>query len=81
MNTYLVWRYLGHGKNRYEWSGCGFWTRISDEAMLPIWQVRAPSLREAIRYTAAQWRFRQMSQLKQQMSKLQPCNEPPEVVQ
>ena len=76
MNTYLVWRYHKQGyqyrDNNKTWGGCGFWSPISDEALYPVWQVRAPSLREAIRYTAAQWRFRQISRA---------CNEVPEVVQ
>ena len=63
MNTYLVWRYDKKGHqyraNNKTWGGCGFWARISDEAVYPVWQVRAPSLREAVRSTAAQWRIRQ----------------------
>ena len=62
MNVYLVWRYnkQGHSyrENNKTWGGCGFWGRISDEAIYPVWQVRALSLREAVRQTSAEWRRR-----------------------
>ena len=61
MNTYLVWCYQGHGKNRYEWSGCRFWSWISDKATWPVWQVRALSLREAVKQTRDEWNRRRVN--------------------
>ena len=67
MNTYLVYRYRQQN-GTIGWTGSNLQTRIHDAAIYPVWQVRAPSLREAVRQTREEWRFRQMSQLKQQMS-------------
>ena len=77
MNTYLVWRYLGHGKNRYEWSGCGLLEPMSLEAILPVWQIQAPTLHQAVNAIKREWNRRNGHSRRPK----QACNEPPEVVQ
>ena len=62
MSTYLIWRYDKQGHfyrhNRKTWGGCGFWSKISEEAIYPVWQVSAPSLLEAMRQTRDEWNRR-----------------------
>ena len=77
MNTYVVWRYLGHGKNSYEWSGCGLLEPISLKTILPVWQVEAPTLHQAINGTKRAWNRRNGHSRRRTRA----GNEAPEVVQ
>ena len=76
MNTYLVYRYR-QVNGAITWTGSGWRGRIHDMAIYPVWQVRAPSLREAVRQTRDEWARRQ----RPYYTRLPACNEAPEVVQ
>ena len=69
MNTYLVYRYRRHN-GAIGWTGSNLRTRIHDSAIYPVWQIRALTLRDAIKSTAGEWQHRNPA-----------CNDSPELVQ